>query len=326
MRAMVYEKYGNPEVLQLKELDKPKPKDNDLLIKVKATTVNRTDCANLSAKPFIMRFSLGLFRPKKSILGTEFAGIVEEVGVAVQSFIVGDKVFGFDDSIAGSYADYMTIREDQGVATMPRDLSYKQAAASIEGAHYAYNFLNKVPIKKGDRVMVNGASGGIGSATIQLLKYHCAKVTAVCDTKNIALLKSLGADKVIDYLKEDFTQDDEKYDYVFDSVGKSTFGKCKRLLKPGGIYISSELGPWIQNIYFSLISAIFGSMPFHGGRKVRFPYPPNILRTVLFIKKLIDEKRYQSVIDRTYPLEEIADAFRYVAKGQKTGNVVITLA
>jgi NADPH:quinone reductase-like Zn-dependent oxidoreductase len=259
-------------------------------------------------------------------LGTEFAGIVEEVGVAVQSFIVGDKVFGFDDSIAGSYADYMTIREDQGVATMPRDLSYKQAAASIEGAHYAYNFLNKVPIKKGDRVMVNGASGGIGSATIQLLKYHCAKVTAVCDTKNIALLKSLGADKVIDYLKEDFTQDDEKYDYVFDSVGKSTFGKCKRLLKPGGIYISSELGPWIQNIYFSLISAIFGSMPFHGGRKVRFPYPPNILRTVLFIKKLIDEKRYQSVIDRTYPLEEIADAFRYVAKGQKTGNVVITLA
>jgi NADPH:quinone reductase-like Zn-dependent oxidoreductase len=318
MRAMVYEKYGNPEVLQLKELDKPKPKDNDLLIKVKATTVNRTDCANLSAKPFIMRFSLGLFRPKKSILGTEFAGIVEEVGVAVQSFIVGDKVFGFDDSIAGSYADYMTIREDQGVATMPRDLSYKQAAASIEGAHYAYNFLNKVPIKKGDRVMVNGASGGIGSATIQLLKYHCAKVTAVCDTKNIALLKSLGADKVIDYLKEDFTQDDEKYDYVFDSVGKSTFGKCKRLLKPGGIYISSELGPWIQNIYFSLISAIFGSMPFHGGRKVRFPYPPNILRTVLFIKKLIEEKRYQSVIDRTYPLEEIADDFSL--RGQRAEN------
>jgi NADPH:quinone reductase-like Zn-dependent oxidoreductase len=325
MRAMVYQKYGSPEVLHLKELDKPKPKDNELLIRVKATTVNRTDCANLSAKPFIMRFSLGLIRPKKSILGTEFAGLVEEVGQAVQSFKVGDKVFGFDDSIVGSYADYMTIREDRGIATMPADLSFVQAAASIEGAHYAYNFLNKVPLKKGDKAMVNGASGGIGSATVQLLKYHGAVVTAVCDTKNVGLLKSLGSDKVIDYLKEDFTKDEEKYDYVFDSVGKSTFGKCKRLLKPGGIYISSELGPGIQNIYFSLISAAFGSMPFQGGRKVRFPYPPNILRTVLFIKKLIEEKRYQSVIDRTYPLEEIAETFRYVANGQKTGNVVITL-
>jgi NADPH:quinone reductase-like Zn-dependent oxidoreductase len=325
MKAIVYTQYGMPDVLQLQDVEKPIPKEDEILVKIKATTVNRTDCANLTAKPFIMRFSLGLFKPQKSILGTEFAGIVEGVGSEVKTFKVGDKVFGFDDTILSSYAEYIAIPVSKGIATMPEKLSFTQAAASTEGVHYAFNFLNKVPLKQGDHTIVNGASGGIGSATVQLLKYHGAIVTAVCDTKNIDLIRSLGADKVIDYTKEDFTHDSDKYDYVFDSVGKSTFGKCKKIMKPGGTYISSELGPWIQNLYFSLMTAVFGSMPGQRGKKVKFPYPPNILRSVLFIKKLIEEGKYKAVIDRTYPLEEIAEAFTYVLKGQKTGNVVITV-
>jgi NADPH:quinone reductase-like Zn-dependent oxidoreductase len=325
MQAIVYTKYGTPDVLQLKEVDKPVPKDHEVLVRVRATTVNRTDCANLSAKPFIMRFSLGLLKPSKQIMGTEFAGVIEAVGKSVSAFKVGDKVFGFDDGGLGAYAEYTVLSEDTAFATMPEDIPFEQAAASLEGAHYAYNFINKVDIKKGSKVLVNGASGGIGSATVQMLKYFGAEVTAVCNTKNIELMKSLGADKVIDYLVEDFTGDNEQYDCVFDSVGKSSFGKCKALLKPGGVYISSELGHMSQNVFFSLATAIFGSMPGQEGRKVKFPYPPNIMRTVLFIKKLTEEGKFRPVIDRSYPLESITEAFEYVRRGQKTGNVVITL-
>ena len=325
MKAIVYTQFGPPEVLQLKEVEKPLPEENEVLIKVRATTVNRTDCANLTAKPFIMRFSLGLFNPKKKIMGTEFAGDIEAAGKAVTSFKVGDKVFGFDDSGIGSYAEYMVISEDKALTTMPKDITYEQAAACAEGSHYAYNFINKVDLKSEDKVLVNGASGGIGSAMVQLLKYFGAHVTAVCNTKNIELVKSLGASKIFDYSKEDFTKDDEKYDFVFDAVGKSSYGKCKALLKPGGVYISSELGWMVQNFFFSLISAIFGSLPGQAGKKVKFPYPPNIRRSVLLIKKLIEEGKFKPVIDRSYPLGEIAEAFRYVLKGQKTGNVVITL-
>jgi NADPH:quinone reductase-like Zn-dependent oxidoreductase len=325
MKAIVYTQYGPPEVLQYKEVERPVPNDNEVLVRVRATTVNRTDCANLRAKPFIMRFSMGLFKPKNPILGTEFAGDIETVGKAVTSFKVGDKVFGFDDSGISSYAEYMVISEDKALTTIPKDITYKQAAACIEGAHYAYNFINKVDLKSGHKVLVNGASGGIGSATVQLLKYFDADVTAVCNTKNIELVKSLGANKVIDYTKEDFTKDNEKYDFVFDSVGKSSFGKCKPMLKPGGVYMSSELGWTVQNLFFALITAIFGSLPGQAEKKVKFPYPPNIKRSVLLIKKLIEEGKFKSVIDRSYPLEQIAKAFRYVEKGQKTGNVVITL-
>jgi len=325
MKAIVYTHYGPPEVLQLKEVEKPLPEENEVLVKVRTTTVNRTDCANLTAKPFIMRFSLGLFKPKKKIMGTEFAGDIEAAGKAVTSFKVRDKIFGFDDSGIGSYAEYMVISEDKALTTMPKDITYEQAAACAEGSHYAYNFINKVDLISGDKVLVNGASGGIGSAMVQLLKYFGADVTAVCNTKNIELVKSLGASKIFDYTKEDFTKDDEKYDFVFDAVGKSSYGKCKALLKPGGVYISSELGLMVQNLFFSLISAIFGSLPGQAGKKVKFPYPPNIKRSVLLIKKIMDEGKFKPVIDRSYPLGEIAEAFRYVLKGQKTGNVVITL-
>jgi NADPH:quinone reductase-like Zn-dependent oxidoreductase len=325
MKAIVYTQYGPPEVLHLKEVEKPLPGENEVLVKVRATTVNRTDCANLTAKPFIMRFSLGLFNPRKKIMGTEFAGDIEASGKAVTSLKVGDKVFGFDDGGIGSYAEYMVISEDKALTTMPKDITYEQAAASAEGSHYAYNFINKVDLKSEDKVLVNGASGGIGSAMVQLLKYFGADVTAVCNTKNIELVKSLGAGKIFDYTKEDFTKDDEKYDFVFDAVGKSSYGKCKELLKPGGVYLSSELGWMVQNLFFSLISAIFGSLPGQAGKKVKFPYPPNIRQSVILIKKLTEEGKFKPVIDRSYPLGDIAEAFRYVLKGQKTGNVVITL-
>ena len=323
MKAIVYTKYGSPDVLQVQEIQRPEPKENEILVRVRASSVNRTDCANLRAKPFIMRFMLGLFKPNKRILGTEFAGDVVKIGKEVTTFKVGGKVFGFDDSVLSSYAEYLVYPANKGVSTMPKNSTYQQAGACIEGAHYGYNIINKVDLAKGDKVLVNGASGGIGSATVQLLKYYGADITAVCNTKNMELVKSLGAVRIIDYTKEDFTKDQEKYDYVFDSVGKSTFGKCKSLLKPGGVSISSELGPWSQNLLYSLISAIFGSLPGYAGKKVRFPYPQNIKRSVLLVKKLVEEGKFKPVIDRSYPLEKVADAFRYVEKGQKTGNVSI---
>jgi len=326
MKAILYKKYGSPDVLQLQEVEKPEPEDHEVLVKVKATTVNRTDCANLSAKPFIMRFMLGFFKPKKQIPGTEFAGEIEAIGKKVTSFKVGDKIFGFDDGVLSSYAEYLTISEYKGITSMPKDTSYEQAAASSEGVHYAYNFINKVDLKEGHKILVNGASGGIGSATVQLLKYFNGKVTAVSNTKNIELVKKLGASKVFDYSKEDFTNDDELYDFIFDSVGKSSFGRCKHLLKSGGVYISSELGWMAQNLFFAFVTWIFGSLPGQSGKKVKFPYPPDIKRSILFSKKLMEEGKYKAVIDRYYPLEQIADAFRYVKKGQKTGNVVIKIS
>jgi NADPH:quinone reductase-like Zn-dependent oxidoreductase len=318
MKAILHLKYGSPDVLILKKIEKPTPKNNDLLVKVYATTVNRTDCAMLRAKPFIMRFITGLFKPKNPILGTDFAGEIEAVGNQITKFKTGDKVFGFDDMGLGSHAQYMTISENNAIATIPENTSYAQAAASIEGAHYAYNFINKVEIKSGQKVMVNGATGAIGSAAVQLLKYLGAIVTAVCDGQNTELVKSIGADKVIDYTKMDFTKTNEKYHYVFDAVGKSSFLKCKPLLEAGGVYISSELGFMSQNLFLPLFTAIFGK------KKVKFPFPNNRKRSVLLIKKLLQEGKFNSVIDKSYPMEKIAEAFRYAQSGQKIGNIIIT--
>jgi NADPH:quinone reductase-like Zn-dependent oxidoreductase len=256
MKAIIYRQYGPPDVLALEEVEKPVPQDDEVLVRIKATSVNRTDCANLRAKPDIMRLTMGLFKPKNPILGTEFAGDIEAVGKAVTGFKVKDRVFGFDDSGLRSYAEYLTISSAKAMAIMPDAISYEEATACIEGAHYAYNFINKVSIKSGSNVLVNGASGGIGSATVQLLQYLGAEITGVCSTSAMALVKSLGAGRVIDYTVEDFTEIDEKYDFIFDSVGKSTFGKCKALLNPGGVYISSELGPWGQNLFLINIGPI----------------------------------------------------------------------
>ena len=318
MKAAVRSKYGPPEVLSVEEIEKPTPRDHEVLVKVHAATVNRTDCAILWAQPFIMRFVTGLLTPKYSITGTDFAGKIEAIGQQVTQFEVGDRVWGFNDNGLKSHAEYLTLPEKEALTIIPENITYEQAAASAEGAHYAYNFINKVELEAGHKVLVNGATGAIGSAAVQMLKYYGARVTAVCNTKNVELVRSLGADKIIDYMKEDFTKDDEKYDFVFDTVGKSTFGKCKPLLKKGGVYISSELGPGVQNPFLALIT------PLLGGKKVAFPIPLNTKESLAFIKDLLEKEKFKPVIDRTYTLDEIKAAYEYVARGQKTGNVMVT--
>jgi NADPH:quinone reductase-like Zn-dependent oxidoreductase len=322
MKAITYNKYGSPDVLTLTEVKKPAPKDNEVLIRVYAATVNRTDCATIRGTPFFMRLATGLFTPKRQITGTEFAGTIEETGTHVTSLKTGDMVFGFDDNGSGSHAQFLTISEDNAI-TIPDNITYEQAAPSIEGAHYAYNFINKVNLESGHEVLVNGATGAIGSAAVQLLQLYDVTVTAVCNTKNIELVKSLGADRVIDYTKEDFTKDGHTYNFVFDTVGKSSFFKCRRLLQPGGVYISSDLGYMAQNVVLPLITPII--KPMIENKKTIFPFPTDIRGTLLLVKKLIEEGKFKAVIDRTYPLEGIVDAYKYVETGQKTGNVIITV-
>lgn len=323
MKAVVYTRYGLPEVLQIKEIEKPVPKDNEVLVKVHAATVNRTDYATIRAKPFFARMITGIFKPRKKTPGTEFAGEVEGIGKNVQSFRVGDRVFGFDDMGMRAQAQFLTVPEGKALEKIPENLTYKQAAYSIEGAHYAYSCLKKVRLKKGDKVLVNGASGAIGSAAVQLLKFLDVYVTAVCNTENMELVRSLGADKVVDYTKEDFTRDEERYVLVYDAVGKSSFYKCKKLLKKGGVYISSDLGYLYQNTILPLITPIIE--PLLGNKKTLFPMPSDTRGNVIFIKKLMEEDRFKAVIDREYPLEEIVEAYKYVGTGQKKGNVVITV-
>ena len=322
MKAILYEKYGPPEILQLKEVEKPVPKDNEVLVKVYATTVNRTDCATIRAKPFFARIFTGILKPKKQTPGTEFAGRIEAIGKNVTSFEVGDRVFGFDDQGSRSHAQYLTISEDKGLTTIPRNLTYEQAAASTEGAHYAYNSIKNAKIKAGQKSLVYGATGAIGSAAVQLLKHFNVYVTAVCGTENTGLVKSLGADKVIDYTKEDFTKDEDKYDFVFDAVGKTSFAKCKPLLQRGGVYISSDLGYMAQNVFLTLITPII--KPMIGNRRTVSPIPTDTRGSILLIKKLIEQGRFKAVIDRKYPFEQIIEAYKYVEKGHKNGNVVIT--
>lgn len=319
MKAAVRSKYGSPDILSIKEIDIPTPKDDEVLVRVYATTVNRTDCAILWGKPFISRFFTGLLKPSLSVTGTDFAGKVEAIGKNVKSFKAGDKVMGFNGMGIKSHAEYLTSPEDKMMITIPDNTTYDQAAACMEGAIYALSsMIDKVRPKAGQKAIVNGATGAIGSAGVQLLKYFGVHVTAVCNTKNIELVKSLGADRVIDYSKEDFTKDDQKCNFIFDTVGKSSFSKCKPLLLPDGIYISSDPGPNWQNAYLPLTTAIIGN------KKVIFAIPFHMKRSLFLIKDLIEQGKFKPIIDRKYTLEKIAEAYQYVATGQKTGNVVIT--
>ncbi len=319
MKSAIRKKYGSSDILKIENIEKPIIKDNELLIKVYATTVNRTDCAILTGKPFIMRFFTGLTKPKLPTPGTDFAGKIEAIGNKIKSFKINEKVFGFDDQGLSSQAEYMVFSEEGGITTIPNNISYEEAAASLEGAHYAYNFINKVKLNSSQKILINGATGAIGSSLLQFIKYYNIYVTAVCSTENIDLIRSLGADKIIDYSKEDFTKDNEKYDFVFDSVGKSSFFKCKSLLTKNGIYISSELGYMAQNPFLALITPLFGS------KKVIFPIPYNIKASISFIKDLIEKKKFKSVIDKMYKLENISQAYKYVESGKKIGNVVISI-
>lgn len=317
MKAAVRTRYGGPEVLSIKEVPVPAIKDNELLIRVHAATVNRTDCGVLWGKPFIFRFFTGLFRPKYASTGTDFAGTVEALGKKVSGFKSGDRVFGFNDQCCGSHAQYMTIAENSYVTGIPDNTTFDEAAASPEGAHYAYNYIRKTKMKAGDHVLVYGASGAIGSAAVQILKYTGAHVTAVCNTRNVELIKSLGPEKVIDYEKEDFTAGGEQFDFVLDAVGKSNFRTCKKILKPGGLYMSSELGPGNENLYLPFTTR-------WSKKRMVFPVPTNIRATLVLLKTLLAADQFKPLADRKYPLEKIAEAFHYVNSGQKTGNVILT--
>ncbi len=319
MIAAVNTRYGPPEVVTVTEVDKPVPNDNEVLLKVYATTVNRTDCGFRSAQYFISRFFSGLFKPKNKTLGNEFAGVIEGLGKNVTSFSIGDKVFGYNDSTFGAHAEYMTIAENEAVTTIPNNLTFEQAAPITEGGHYALCNIRAAKIDAGQNVLINGATGAIGSAAVQLAKHFGAKVTAVCNTKNVERIKSLGADLVLDYTKQDFTKIDQTFDFVFDAVGKSSFGQCKPILKKNGIYISTELGKNSENIFLALTT------PFFSGKKVLFPIPTITKADVIFLKDLVEKGEYKPVIDRHYTLDQIVEAYKYVETGQKTGNVVITL-
>lgn len=319
MKAVVYTQYGPPSVLKLVDVAKPEPNDNEVLIKIHATTVNRTDCGFRKAEYFAVRVVGGLFKPKNTILGTELAGVVESVGKDVSTFKPGDKVFGLSTFKFGTHAEYVCVAEDKAITPMPVNMNFNEAAAVCDGMFLAYSNIKKIDFTSPKKVLVNGASGSIGIATVQLAKYFGAHVTAVCKTQAVELLKSLGSDEVIDYTKDYFTQCGQQFDVVFDSVGKSTFFKCKKILKPKGIYISSELGYMWQNVFLALAAPL---MP---GKKVLFPIPVDTKKDIFFFKQIIEEGKYKPVIDRTYPLEHIIDAYNYVETGEKTGNVVITV-
>ncbi len=319
MKASLYERYGGPEVLSLGETPSPKPKDREILIKVMAATVNRSDCAMLTGKPAIMRASVGLTKPKNPILGTDLAGQIVAVGSEVSRFKVGDRVFGFDDGGLSSHAQYTVISEKNALGIVPENIDYKEAAASIEGSHYALNFLNKVEVNAGDEILINGASGAIGSALLQWCKILGAKVTAVTETDYVDAIAALGADVVIDYTQEDFTQLEQAFPFVFDAVGKSTFGACKPLLTSKGVYISSELGPRSENLWKSMLGR------FSSGKRVAFPLPLNRQQSVDQVAEALKKRRLRPLIDRTYGLDQTPEAFNYVLKGQKLGNVVLEI-
>jgi NADPH:quinone reductase-like Zn-dependent oxidoreductase len=320
MRAVVFDRYGPPEVLRLEEVERPVPKDDEVLIKVRASTVNRTDTGLRSAEYFISRFLTGLLRPKRKIPGTELAGAIEAVGPAVTEFEVGDHVFGVSSKTAGAHAEFVCLPEDAPLAHMPTGVTFEEAAAVADGVILALSYLRPVDLRKRRKILVHGASGSIGTAGVQLARYFDADVTATCATKNVELVRTLGADRVIDYTREDFTKSSETYDFIFDAVGKLSFKRCKGSLKPGGIYGSTDLGPYWQNPFLALWTSRIGD------KKVMFPIPRYKKQDVVFLKELIEARKYRAVIDRRYPLEDVVEANRYVETGQKTGNVVLTVS
>jgi NADPH:quinone reductase-like Zn-dependent oxidoreductase len=312
----VHDRYGPPDVLRLEDVERPVPNEDEVLVKVHATTVTRSDAAWRAAKPFISRFFTGLRRPKRRILGTEFAGEVEAVGDAVSEFRVGDRVFGA--SLFGAHAEFVSVRESGPIAHMPTGMTFEEAAAVSDGAILALNAMSPVAIRPETKILVYGASGSIGTAGVQLAKHFGAEVTAVCDTKHVELVRSLGADEVIDYTKEDFLRNGIQYDVIFDAVGKQRFTRCKGSLKPGGAYLPTD--GW-GNFAMALVTKLVGD------KKVRLGIPPRYTKEyVLLVKRLIEGGEYRPVVDRTYPLEDVVEATRYVETGQKTGNVVLTVA
>jgi NADPH:quinone reductase-like Zn-dependent oxidoreductase len=324
MKAVVYDTYGPPEVLRLEEVERPVPKEDEVLIKVRATTVNRSDAHTRDANrrsglaaTLVSRLVSGLRRPRQRILGREFAGEVEAVGAAVSEFAVGDRVFGLSGLTFGAHAEFMCMRESARIARMPAGMSFEEAAPICDGALNALMCLKQADLRKGRTILIYGASGAIGTAGVQLARYFGADITAVCSTKNLELVRSLGADRVIDYTQDDFTKNGQTYNVIFDAVGKLSFRRCRGSLEPGGIYLPTD-GP------ANLMWALWPSRK--GAKRVVFQIPPRQpKKDVLFLKELIEAGKFRPVIDRRYPLEDVIEATRYVETEQKTGNVVLTV-
>jgi NADPH:quinone reductase-like Zn-dependent oxidoreductase len=319
MRAVVVDRYGPPDVQRIEEVERPVPKAGEVLIKIHATTVTRTDCGIREAKPFFVRVFFGLRRPKQPILGTELAGEIAAIGPAVSQFAVGDTVFGSTAAFrTGAHAEFVCLSESGPLAHKPAGMSFEDAAAVTDGFVLALMCLESVHPQRGQTILIYGASGSIGTAGVQLAKHFGADVTAVCSTKHLELARSLGADRVIDYTKEDFTKNGETYDVIFDAVGKHAFSRCKGSLKRGGAYLATD---GLQNAFLALWTSRVGD------KKVLFPIPPHYTKkTVLLLKELIEAGKYRAVVDRCYPLEDVVEATRYVETQQKTGNVVLTVS
>lgn len=316
MKAVVNLRYGSPDILDVREVPKPKPNADEVLVKIHAATVGRTDSCALRAHPFFMRLSTGLFRPKKTILGLDFAGTVEAIGKKVARFSPGDHVFGLTPDGFGAHAEYVCVPETGAISTMPLKASFDEVVV-CEGAWYADTNLKAFDVKPGHNILIYGASGAIGTSAVQLAKSYGAEVTAVVSTPHIDLARKLGADSVIDYTAEDFTRINETFDFILDAVGKTTFFRCRRLLKPGGVFAATDLGPGWQNLFLSTWSSLTGS-----GRVV-FPMPHSSQALVEDLKTRIETGEFHAVVDRKYPMQDIAEAYRYVDTEQKVGIVVI---
>jgi NADPH:quinone reductase-like Zn-dependent oxidoreductase len=317
MRAVVHDRYGPPDVLRLDDVELPIPRSDEVRVRIHTTTVSRTDCALRAAEPFFSRFITGLRRPKRRILGSDLAGEVDAVGATVTEFSVGDHVFGINPWKFGAHAEFICMRAAGALAIMPAGVTVEEAAAVCDGGILALNALRPARLREGQRILVYGASGSIGTAGVQLARSFGADVTAVCGTKNMELVRSLGADDVIDYTRDDFTKNGQTYEAILDAVGTLTFKQSRNSLKPGGVYLATD---GLRNLPLAVWTARVGD------KRVLFSIPPRFTKMdVVFLKELIEAGKYRAVIDRRYPLEQVIEATRYVETKQKTGNVVLTV-
>lgn len=319
MRTTFRPGYGPPEMVSIREVPVPTPKPGEVLVRVRTASVNRTDVGNLRGKPFVVRFFAGFPKPRSTATGCDFAGEVVEVGDGVGDFSPGDRVYGLNDTGLGSHAQYLTVSAEKTVLQMPQGISFDEAVGCTEGAFYAVNFLNKVALLGGERVLVIGGTGAIGSAVLQLVAARGIHVDAVCPREHFDLVRSLGAQAVFDSAGQDHLGPAQPYDFVFDAVGKSRFGACRSALTPTGVYISSELGPHGENLYLVVTTRA------RKGPRVVFPFPRDPKGSLSIVRDLVIAGSYRAVIDRSFPLDDVQQAFRYVETGQKIGTVVLDL-